>query len=232
MPPKSIATPKKVAQAQGKAKWSPPAGPMMNTSKGKWAQKVYTASTEADGIFVTWSSKPSGLEGSYVKPFKNYYLKEVADLELDKKWKITGIYPRRDCTDPIANKVLLGNKNSSWPWDCFVTAEEGATAKSIGKHITKVLTEVAAEAEEFKVQKYKPKYAFCSDVTEAQPKAGLKPLSHFLLDENVAEVVKYVFENGNEKDAVMNQDDLLKSFFGSAEKGREMLEDCVWDGST
>jgi len=231
MPPKSIATPKKAAQAKDKLKWSQKSGPI-SSGTNRWAHKVYTTSTEADGIFVTWTSKPNGEEASYVTPLKKLYLRDGADLELDKKWKITGIYPRRDCKDPIANKVLLGNKNSSWPWDCFVTAEEGATAKSIGKHITKVLTEFAAEAEEFKVQKYKPKYAFCGDVTEAQPKAGLKPLSHYLLDENVAEVVKYVFENGNEKDAVMNQDDLLKSFFGSAEKGREMLEDCVWGGGT
>ncbi|MDH5649910.1 MAG: hypothetical protein OEY67_09680 [Gammaproteobacteria bacterium] len=231
MPPKSIATPKKVAQAQGKAKWSPPAGPMMNTSKGKWAQKVYTASTEADGIFVTWSSKPSGLEGSYVKPFKNYYLKEVADLELDKKWKIHGIYSRRDRKDLAANKVLQGSHNASYGWDCFVTAAEDGTAKSIGKHITKALNEFAQQAEEFKAQKHKPEYIFCGDVSEANS-SGLKPLSHFLLDQDVAEVVKYVFENGNEKNAVMNQDDLLESFFGSAEKGREMLEDCPWRGST
>ena len=91
--------------------------------------------------------------------------------------------------------------------------------------------EFAQQAEEFKAQKHKPEYIFCGDVSEANS-SGLKPLSHFLLDQDVAEVVKYVFENGNEKNAVMNQDDLLESFFGSAEKGREMLEDCPWRGST
>lgn len=230
MPPKSIATPKKAAQAKGKVvKWSQKSGPISNGAN-RWAHKVYTTSTEADGIFVTWTSKPNG-EASYVTPLKKLYLRDGADLELDKKWKIHGIYSRRDRKDLAANKVLQGSHNASYGWDCFVTAAEDGTAKSIGKHITKALNEFAQPAEEFKAQKHKPEYIFCGDVSEANS-SGLKPLSHFLLDQDVAEVVKYVFENGNEKDAVMNQDDLLKSFFGSAEKGREMLEDCVWDGST
>jgi hypothetical protein len=231
MPPKSIATPKKAAQTQGKVKWSPAAGPMMNMSKDKWAQKVYTTSTEADGIFVTWSSKPSGLESSYVVPFKNFYLKQVAASELDKKWMIHGIYSRRDRKDLAANKVLPGGHNTSYGWDCFVTAAQGATAKSIGKHITNALNDFTKEADEFKTQKHKPEYIFCGDVSEANS-SGLKPLSHFLLDQDVAAVFKFVFENGNEKDLMMDQDDILKSYFGSAEKGREMLEDCLWRGST
>ena len=233
MPPKN-ATPKKAAP-QGKVvmKWTPPAGPISVSNASKWIHKVYTASTQAKGIFITWASKPNGQEASFVKPLRTHYEQLGVEQELPKEWKIHGIYPRRDRKDLDANKVLPGNRGSTWPWDCFVTicvAAEGDTAKSTGKHIAKVLTEFAAQADEFKDQKHKPKYAFCGDASEAS-RGGLKPLSHFLLDEHVVEVFKSLFEDGNEKDLMMDQDDLLKSFFGSAEKGREMLEDCIWGGS-
>ena len=231
MPPKNV-TPKKPPSAHGKVKWSPPAGPISANNASKWTHKVYTASTQVVGIFVTWVSKPNGYGASFVKPLKTHYEQQVVNLGLVEEWKISGIYPRRDHKDPVANKVLPGSRGTSWPWDCFVTiAVEGDTAKSIGKHITKVLTEFAAQADVFKDQKHMPKYAFCGDVTEAQP-TGLKPLSHFLLDEHVMEVFASVFASANEKDLMMDQDDILKTFFGSAEKGREMLEGCIWGGSS
>jgi hypothetical protein len=228
MAPKgSTSTPKKAAPTVGKVKRSPVVGPIV--SAPKWLNKVHTASTQARGVFVTWVTKPNGT-ASYVKPFKAHYEEECIARNLSEAWKVSAVMKRRDLKDPDANVALLSSPASAWGWDCFVTvADEAETAASIGKHITASFNEHAANAEEFVSQKYKPKYAFCGDQSAATN--GLHPLSHFLLDEDVAQVFVSMFARENEKALMMGQDDILEAFFGSAEKGRQTLEECILNAS-
>lgn len=228
MAPKgSTSTPKKTSPTQGKVMRSPVIGPIV--SAPKWLNKVHTASTQAQGVFVTWVTKPNGT-ASYVKPFKTHYEEECSTLNLSEAWKVSAIMKRRDVKDLDANVALPSSPASAWGWDCFVTVgDEDETAAFIGKHITASFNKHAAEAEEFRGQRYKPKYAFCGD--QSDDVKGLKPLSHFLLDEDVVQVFVSVFARENEKDLMMGQDDILGAFFGSAEKGRHALEECIWNAS-
>ena len=225
MPPKI--TPKKSAQAAAKPKRSPVIGPI--NSAQKWINKVHTASTQADGVYVSWVSK-SNSTAAYTKPFKNHFEDNGSALNLTTAWKVSAIMPRRNFKDPDANQALPVSPGSAWGWDCFVTivdVDKVESAASIGKHITVSLTEFGAAANEFKAQRFKPKYAFCGDPSDSGAE-GKKPLAHHLLDEDVGTILKTMYGEENEKDFIAGQDELLKGFFGSAEKGREVLEEMIW----
>ena len=100
MPPKS--TPKKSAQGtQAKAKRSPVVGPI--TSDQKWINKVHTASTQAEGVFVSWVSK-STTTASFTKPFKTHFEENGAALKLTEAWKVSAIMVRRDFRSPTPTK--------------------------------------------------------------------------------------------------------------------------------
>ena len=223
-PPKT--PPKKSAQAPAKPKRSPVVGPINGAQK--WINKVHTASTQVDGVFVSWVSK-SNSTASYTKPFKNHFEENGSALNLTTAWNVSAIMPRRDFKAPETNQVLPSSPGSAWKWDCFVTivdVDEEKSAASIGKRITEALTEFGAVAKEFMGQKFKPKYAFRGDPSDSAE--GMMPLTHYLLDEDAAEILKAMYGNNNEKDFIAGQDELLKGFFGSAEKGREVLEEIIW----
>ena len=225
MPPKT--TPKKSAQgAQAKAKRSPVVGPI--THAQKWINKVHTAPTQADGVFVSWVSK-SNSTAAFTKPFKNHFEENGSALKLTVAWKVSAIMLRRDFKDPDANQALTVSPDSAWGWDSFVTivdAGEDESAESIGKCITESLNEFGEAANEFKGQKFKPKYAFCGNPSDSDE--GLKPLTHYLLDEDVCTIFKTMCGEENKKDFIMGQDALLAEFFGTAKKGRELLEEIIW----
>ena len=227
MPPKP-STPKKAASPPVKVKRSTVVGPI--TSAPKWVNKVHTAPTKADGAFVSWVSKGNSTStAAYTKPFKTHFEEMGNSLNLTEAWRVSAIMPRRDFNDPDANATLPGSPDSMWGWDSFVTVvgdDEDETAATIGKHITGSLNEFAASAKEFKNQKYKPKYAFCGIPTESEV-GGLKPLSHHLLDEDAATVFKSMY-GSHEKEFIMDQNNLLVEFFGSAKRGREVLEEATW----
>jgi hypothetical protein len=224
MPPKI--TPKKSAQAAAKPKRSPVVGPI--NSAQKWINKVHTASTQADGVYVSWVSK-SNSTASYTKPFKNHFEENGSALNLTTAWKVSAIMPRRDFKDPDANQALPSSPGSAWKWDCFVTivdVDEVESAASIGKHLAQSLTEFGAVANDFKGQKFKPKYAFRTEPSDSVE--GMNPLTHHLLDEDAGTIFKSMYSEENKKDFIAGQDELLKGFFGSAEKGREVLEEIIW----
>jgi hypothetical protein len=224
MPPKGA--PKKSAQGtQAKAKRSPVVGPISGL---KWINKVHTAPTQAEGVFISWVSKSSST-ASFTKPFKTHFEENGVALKLTQAWKVSAIMVRRDFKDPDANQALTVSPDSAWGWDSFVTivdAGEDESAETIGMRITESLNEFGASANEFKGQKFKPKYAFCGNPSDSGE--GLKPLAHCLLDEDVCDIFKSMHGEENKKDFIMGQDELLKSFFGTAQKGRELLEEIIW----
>jgi hypothetical protein len=221
MAPKTANTPKKAIVSPGRVKRAPVVGPIRTIPK--WMNKVYTASTQADGVFVTWAVRASNGTASFVRPLTAFFEQQCDSSKLTDEWKVTAIMPRRDFHNLEANVELPGSNDSSWDWDSFVTVAtaEDETAATIGSHITDVFNRHDAGN--------KPKFLFCGEVSDA--KAGLKPLSHYLLDEDVAQVFKSMYASNNEKDVMMGQGNILEGFFGSAEKGREVLEGSSWDAS-
>ena len=228
MAPKTATTPKKAIVSPGRVKRAPVVGPIRTIPK--WMNKVYTASTQADGVFVTWAVRAGNGTASFVRPLTAYFEQECNSSNLTNEWKVTAIMPRRDFHNLEANVELPASNEASWDWDSFVTVAtaEDDTAAAIGNHITDAFNR--HDTSTAPGQKgNKPKFLFCGEVSDA--KAGLKPLSHYLLDEDVAQVFKSMYASNNEKDVMMGQGDILEGFFGSAEKGREVLEGTSWDAS-
>jgi hypothetical protein len=143
-----------------------------------------------------------------------------------KKWKISGFLTRRDFNemDPSENKKLTGSPDALWPWEAIITIlphDTSSTAVSIGKHIADAFTAFATDSKAF--GRNKVSFAFHRDVSEAQP----SPLSRYVVDDDVVQVVKLMYAQ-HEKEDILDNDDLLKSFFGDADRGRSLLEFEAW----
>ena len=58
-----------------------------------------------------------------------------------------------------------------------------------------------------------------------------KPLNHYLLNEDVAKVLRLIYEDSS-KEELMNDEDIMQNFYGSAEVGSEYLgvvDDETWE---
>lgn len=199
----------------------------------KYVHKIDTAATKVEGVFVSWATKPNGIDACYVSPIKNLFNSKGREMKLCEVWKVNCIVYRRDPNSP-GNEKLPGSRDSEWPWDAFVTiAEEGEeiTAEQVGSHIASAFTAFGVENKKKKLGhgfSYRQEFAFRRDASNPD---ALLPLSYYLLDEDVLLIFKAMYEAGNTKEEMMAQDDTLERFFGDAELGRELLNEAHWDQS-
>ena len=96
--------------------------------------------------------------------------------------------------------------------DCLVTIADSddETAESVGKHIAKKFTEFTEESDLFTRKQ--------CDASEQPP----APLSRYILDDDVIQVLASLFEHTN-RDDVLQCDSVLEAFFGDAEHARDLL---------
>jgi hypothetical protein len=193
-------------------------GPIADGSRRN-LNKIHTVKTEAD-VFVSWASK-GPFTASFTKPFKTHFNHNASTSDVSQAWRVSAVMPRRDFNDVEANTNLPGAPDANWHWDAFVTiAADGDTAESIGKNIATSLTNFALTSNAFN-GKNKPGFVYNPRPVESQE---AMPLSYFLLDQDVAHVFKSMYAE-NEMDVLLQQDDILEKFFGSADKGRAVLAD-------
>jgi hypothetical protein len=100
---------------------------------------------------------------------------------------------------------------------------EKESAESIGTHIASVLNEGYTWQGQYMIHKT-DNVTYRSGVVSDQ--AELLPLSHYLLDHDLVRVFMTMYDTeANEDVDLLQQDDLLRSFFGTAEQGRLLLQD-------
>ena len=199
-------------------------------SKQGYSNKITTVKVAADNVFVSWSTRPGGSNvSSYLKPVKDHFDQHCTENggELIKKWKISGFLTRREFNemDPLENKKLTGSPDAAWPWEAIVTIlphDTSSTAASVGKHIANAFTAFATDSKAF--GRNKVSFAFHRDASEAEP----APLSRYVLDEDVVQVVKIMYAQQHKKEDVLDNDDLLERFFCDADRGRSLLEFEAW----
>jgi len=201
-------------------------------SKQSNSNKITTVKVAADNVFVSWSTRPGAKNvSSYLKPLKDHFELHCNDNEgvLMNTWKISGFLTRREFnqTDPLENKKLTGSPDAAWPWEAIVTlvppqSDPSPTAVSVGKHVASTFTAFADESKVF--GRNKVSFAFHRDASEAEP----APLSRYVLDEDVVQVVKIMYAQQHKKEDVLDNDDLLERFFGDADRGRSLLEFEAW----
>ena len=200
------------------------------SNKQGYSNKITTVKVAADNVFVSWSTRPGAKNvSSYLKPLKDHFELHCNDNGLLDTWKISGFLTRREFnqTDPLENKKLTGSPDAAWPWEAIVTIlppqiDPSPTAVSVGKHVASTFTAFADESKVF--GRNKVSFAFHRDASEAEP----APLSRYVLDEDVVQVVKIMYAQQHKKEDVLDNDDLLERFFGDADRGRSLLEFEAW----
>ena len=209
---------------------------------------LITIETAAKGVYLSWVMRPDGTMGYHpIKPFLDQFTENYSfqrhlvhydlhdesapELDLVKAWKIAGFVDRRH---PVYHQYpsRLESVEGYWgpkPCKAMVTILkeeelEQETSESIGTHIASVLNEgYTWQGSQYAIHKT-DNVTYRSGVVSDQ--AELLPLSHYLLGPDLVRVFMTMYDTeANEDVDLLQQDDLLQSFFGTAEQGRLLLQD-------
>ena len=209
---------------------------------------LITIETAAKGVYLSWVVRPDGTMGyhpiklfldrfTYHYSFQRHLVhyehnnESAPELDLVTAWKITGFVDRRH---PVYHQYpeRLESVEGYWgPTSCKAMVTilkeeecEKETAESIGTHIASVLNEgYTWQGGQCMIHKT-DNVTYRSGVVSDQ--AELLPLSHYLLGHDLVRVFMTMYDTeANEDVDLLQQDDLLRSFFGTAEQGRLLLQD-------
>ena len=154
--------------------------------------------------------------------------------DLVKDWKISGFVDRKDPQQFVRDKVLYSVDRASPdvklttmgmlnPWRAMVsilTEEEESTGHDFSK---KIGTKIASILNETTNVNLRDKFRFQRAVS-ADETTELLPLCHYLQDKDVIRVFVTMYDGKANKEVdLLQEDELLRSFFGTAEKGRGLL---------
>ena len=154
--------------------------------------------------------------------------------DLVKDWKISGFVDRKDPQQFVRDKVLYSVDRASPdvklttmgmlnPWRAMVsilTEEEESAEHDFSK---KIGTKIASILNETTNVNLRDKFRFQRAVS-ADETTELLPLCHYLQDKDVIRVFVTMYDGKANKEVdLLQEDELLRSFFGTAEKGRGLL---------
>ena len=191
-----------------------------STAKNKYINHIDTARTLVEDFFISTATKYNKKQ-AFLYDFKKEFPKH-------DDWMITTFMSLRDPSKPASNEYLY-EEGTDYTWTCIVcrSMSEDDTAVSIGTHLAKVFSDYNVEQHASQKPqmgspfKFPPtKFDFRNDLTSSPP----KPLNYYLTDGDAVKLLKQMYAEDNKKSTVMEKDDLLVKYFGSAELGREMLQ--------
>lgn len=191
----------------------------MVSKNTKYANVIVTHSTKVPEIAISIASKPKeGSGGTFTHYIKKKYEDPVLGNDLSEEWAVTAILPRR--LSARENSAMAQYPGSRYDWQCFVHFVTGSdTPVSLGKQLARGLTKFTRD-KELSGMENADVYVFKS--AEEHPNS---PLSHFLLDEDVVELMKIIHSEEMQLHEVMENDEILEQFFESASKAKEILAD-------
>ena len=157
--------------------------------------------------------------------------------DLVKDWKISGFVDRKDPQQFIRDKVLttidIERKMNGIlnPWRAMVsilTEEEELTeqdfSKKIGKKIASILNQTF-NVDNRDSSNLRDTFRFRCALS-ADKTTELLPLCHYLQDKDVMRVFVAMYDGKENKEVDLRQEnELLRSFFGTAERGQRLLHD-------
>jgi len=188
--------------------------------------------TQVDGVYIGFCTKAwAPEESAYLFPME----KGLNDTEdggvLAKEWKyVFSFLPRRDTDIDDGITPMKTKKGSKWDWKAVLLLidEADTSIEDAGRHIASCFGKYTRNKG---VMESPEKYKF-NHCYRNNPQA----LSHYLLDLDVAKVLKsLVCYEGSEyatKEDVLQDEEIMKAFFGTAEAGRAYLENMEeedWD---
>jgi hypothetical protein len=180
-------------------------------------QKVDIAETKAHKIFVSWATKPFSEAGSYMNPVSRVLKDPETKDAFANKFGIHMQSFRRDFNRPEENEKLPSSVDSQYHWEAFVTVgKKDDTTLSVASRVIAGFNDCFGNEQSgsnrFKLRRV------VSDTDD------LRPLTYYVLDHTAMKVFKKVYAQSNTKETMLECDDILEAFFGSAEHGRSLLD--------
>ena len=212
-----------------KWKWSP--GNILSTSTKRSNDRVQNldlVKTQVDGVFIGFCTKSwTTAEASYLYPMETSLNNKETGAKLAKEWKhVFGFLPRRDTFINDGITAMKSKTAAKWDWKVIVVVIDDTDKNdedNVGRHIASCFTKFTKNKE---VMDTPEKYIYRQCFSD-NPKA----LNHYLLDLDVAKVLKSLGGYKSKEDLIQEEEILSKSY-GTAEYGEQFLEEMEeedWD---
>ena len=192
--------------------------PIVVKKGSKYTNWVDSARTKVDDIVVSWVTKFNKNESMFIAPMIKAF--HDSDGQTGKRWGVCAfMYRRNPLAEDGEDSYLPSRDGSDFGWDCIISerCDETDRPSTLGQHIADEFTEFAVGVPDYRIH---PTFTFRNDVTARPP----KPLNYYLCDSDCVKLLKRFYANKNAREVVMENDDIMDSFFGSVELGRQMLE--------
>lgn len=170
------------------------------------SQEVSIHATAVGNLIVAVANKPGDPD---TPSFMHGFARAVAkDESLKVKWNIMDLY----CLSHDGEEIV---KVDGYPWKIalgYVEEETDEALTAFGKHIASEWT-IAAK----NVQKFADKFKLDRINTTAR-----KPLNQWIRNSDCVKILASCYDDSREE--LMEDEDLMQSYFGDAETGKEILE--------
>lgn len=225
---KNKASPATPVTPTKKWKWTPGSGSVVTSSGGSRTRDMTLdlVKTRVDGAYIGFCTKGwAPDESAYLFPMEKGLNDEENGGDLAKEWKyVFSFLPRRDVIVDDGITAMKTKKGSKWDWKVvlLLVDEADTSIEKVGRHIAHCFSKFTRNKD---VMENPEKYTFNKCFLDDKPHA----LNHYLLDLDVAKVLKtLVCYEGSEyatKEDVMQDSEVMESFFGTSEAGMAYLED-------
>jgi len=217
-------------------KWTPGSTPtVFRTDDTKIRNmNIDVVKTCVNGVYIAFCTRSwAPDEASYLFPMEKALNDEENGGELSKMWKhVFAFLPRRDRSIDDGLTAMKTKKGSKWDWKVVVLVideEDTASITKACRHVASCFTKFTRNKEHMDSPE---KYTFRDYFGTIEP----EPLNHYLLDLDVAKLLKaFVCHKGSKyktKEDVLQDEEILQAFFGSADAGMQYLlgmEEEDWD---
>ena len=216
-------------------KWTPGLTPtVLRTDDNKIRNmNIDVVKTRVNGVYIAFCTRSwAPDEACYLFPMEKALNDTENGQELSKMWKhVLAFLPRRDRSRDDGVTAMKAKKGSKWDWKVVVLVideEDTASITQACRHVASCFTKFTRNKEHMDSPE---KYTF-KDYFSTEP----EPLNHYLLDLDVVKVLKTLvcnkFSKYKTKEDILQEEEILQAFFGSAEAGKEYLlgmEEEDWD---
>lgn len=231
---KSKATSATSSPQTKKWKWTPGSGSISHSpSRSKQREMCFDlVRTCVGGLYIGFCTKSwDPNEAAFLFPMEKGLNDKIDGKEHAKNWKyVYSFLPRRDTDVDDGTTSMKTKKGSQYDWKVVLLLidEADTSPEEAGRHVAHCFTKFTRNKDVMgSPEKYSFKKCFATDP---------QPLNHYLLDLDVAKVLKSLFchedSEYKSKQDVLEDNELMEAFFGSTEVGREFLEDMEeedWD---
>lgn len=181
--------------------------------------QVNTARTLAEHVYVSWVTKPNGDVCDISKARDRF--QGMFDYNQYQEWKILDVMLHREPKHYIDHF-----DRSKWPRDVVISVSQGEEVGEIGQHLAAIFTAVDLNGNINGRFDSRQEYTFGRVMSNNK---RLMPLNNYLRDDDALLVFEMLYDCGNDKEEIMLDDDLLKAYFGSEDRGRTLLQGRCWN---